>query len=232
MSKNTDSKTKLNIFFIALKIFICLALMTASTYSLFTAGSDVAVKITSGDIDIKLYEVDSADERIDIEKQSDDLFGKADWEPNQTRIVFLEVENKSNIPIKYMLQLNSLIGDLEGAFEYCAFVSDYFDPGGTTWEALTDGKQILPLKHGVNHVSGESFIKMEPGEKCCYALAIHMLANGSSDYQDGECSLKVHLFAIQGNVDDEDIMVEPVTETQTSTETQTQTTEQETENNT
>ena len=224
MSKNTDSKTKLNIFFIALKIFLCLALMVGSTYALFTDSSDVDIRITSGDIDIKLYEVDSHDERIDIEKQSDDLFGKADWEPNQTRVVFLEVENKSNIPIKYMLQLNALIGELDGAFEYCAFTSDYFDPSGTTWEALTAGNKVSNMSHGVNPVSGESFLSMQPGDKCCYALAIHMRADSTSKYQDESCSINVHLFAIQGNVDDDDITVEQATETQSN--------EQQTEDNT
>ena len=104
---------KIELFFVILKILLCVAVLTASTYALFTSETQNNISVTSGEMDMNLYQITLDGQRFDLARHDEGIFTEGDWEPNQTRIAFLVVENKSNIPVKYTLQLDADIDELE-----------------------------------------------------------------------------------------------------------------------
>ena len=202
-------KTKMNIFFIAIKLLLCVAIMVSSTYALFTDSRNLSVCVTAGGMDVKLLQW-IPDEYVDISDRDGNVFGSELWEPGQTRIVFLKIENNSNIPIKYLLEMNVAINGLDGALEYCAFESKAFDTSGYDWEAVKKMSSVADsMTDGSNTISGDRHIYLEKGGVAYYALAVHMLESGSNAYQNqnkengGACYVNIHLFAVQGNISEE-----------------------------
>lgn len=200
MKKNVKSE----LFFVILKILLCVAVLAASTYALFTSETQNNISVTSGEMDMNLYQITLDGQRFDLAKHNEGIFTEGDWEPNQTRIAFLVVENKSNIPVKYTLQLDVDIGELEGAFDICSHRTDApFDVSGKSWEILSDGYEVGELKDGINTLSGKQYGELQPGEEHCYALMVHMIPEGANEYQDKTMEFNIHLFAMQGNAPEE-----------------------------
>ena len=202
----SKTKTKVHIIIVALKVFLCFVLMVSSSYALFTADSDVNIRVTSGTLSIDLLQATSAGEYVSIREKQDELFGGQLWEPNQTRVTFLKVENNSEFYVKYMLEMNADVNELAGAFEYVVYEGKVTDLSGKTWEELSDGRETRIVKDGINPLSGDTHTPMEAGGETYYTLVLHMLPASDNQYQgkltDSEaCLIDVHLFAVQGNAD-------------------------------
>ena len=194
------SNTKIKIFFAVLMIFLCSVLMISTTFALFTSQSkDNNIRITAGTLEVDLLQADENGEFRSIANKDGDIFGSALWEPNQTRVVFLRVENKSPIPVRYVVQLSVDIGGMDGGLEYCAFESDYYDVSGLNWETFSQDKSPARMQDGLNPIVDGSYKLMNPGESFTFALAVHMLPLSGNEYQKQACTVDVHVFAVQGN---------------------------------
>lgn len=199
MNRNDSlRKNKLNIFFIAVKVLLCFALLIGGTYALFTDSDEKNVFVTAGNLKMELSTVDVYGNTTDIAGGRSNIFGEEDWEPGQTRVVFFKVKSLSDIRAKYTLNLVVSDDQLEGALEYCAFEGGPADFSGMTWESLTSPRSAKYLVMGQNPVSGATFVEIDPNEEHFYTLFIHM-RESASDYQNKAIDLNVHLYATQGN---------------------------------
>ena len=199
VQKDTSKNNKLNIFFIAVKVLLCFALLIGSTYALFTDSDEKNVFVTAANLKMELSVVDVDGNVRDISGGNKNIFGKDDWEPGQTRVVFFKVKSLSDIDAKYTLNLVVSEDLLDGAIEYCAFEERPVDVNGMTWESLTKSRAVKYLVSGQNPVSGGTYVEISPGEEHYYTLFVHMRDNVSSSYQNKLIDVKVHLYATQGN---------------------------------
>lgn len=194
------NNAKIKIFFAVLMIFLCSVLMITTTFALFTSESnDVPIRITAGTLKMDLLQADEQGEYRSIANKDGDLFGSELWEPNQTRVVFLRIENKGTIPVRYVAQLNVDIGGMLGGLEYCTFESDYYDVSGQNWETLASAHQPVQMQDGLNVLYSATYKTMQPGETFSFALAVHMPYISGNTYQKQSCLIDVHVFAVQGN---------------------------------
>lgn len=201
-------RTKLSIFFIVLKLFLCVAIMTSSTYALFTDSAQHNIYVKAGNMDVRLlsWAVDQG-RYVNRGADQDDVFDTELWEPGKTEVVFLKVENHSNIPIKFLLEMKSVeMNELDGAFAYCVFKGEYYDTTGGSWKQISEGKDIHILTNGTNPISDTDYEYLEKGGEAYYTLVLHMLEEGDNEYQgkgasDEACIVNFHLFAVQGNAD-------------------------------
>ena len=198
-------RDKAKIFFAALKIFLCITLMTSSTYALFTYKQRVEAGVTAGDMDIDLF-IYKDGEYKDITEVRENLFGEEYWEPGQTRTLHFKVVNNSNINVKYSLQFVSDMGDLGGALEYCAFESASATVRASSWQEFCGGNKVMLMKDGMNLLSGADYIPMMPGDEATWTVAVHMVKTSGNDYQGKDevnewCDVSVRVHAVQGNAD-------------------------------
>ena len=192
-------RTKLHIFFIAVKILLCFALLIGSTYALFTDNDEKNVFVTAASLEMELYTLDINGNMKDISGKSDNIFGDDDWEPGQTRVVFFKVRSVSDIDAKYTLNLVLSDNVLDGAFEYCAFEGGPADYKGMKWESIAASNEVHDLVAGQNPVSSTSYSQISPNGEHYYTLFIHMSKQATSSYQNKQIDIKVHLYATQGN---------------------------------
>ena len=196
-----EIKYKRKLFFIIMTICLCTTLLVSATFGLFTSEDTTSVHVSSGSMQMDLLQANENGEYFSIKNQDGHVFGDAVWEPNQSRVVFLKVKNNSTIKIKYSLQFFADAADMEGALEYCAFESVYFNPTGMSWNELKLMAEPTEMKDGANEISGSSYIVMEPGQEHYYAFAVHMRSDSGDEYQEKSCTLDINVFAVQGNAD-------------------------------
>ena len=200
MKSNISVRTKLNIFFLAIKVALCFSLLIYGTYALFTDREQNNVIVTAANMKMELFSVDAYGNETNIAGDGNNIFGTELWEPGQTRIVFLKVGSQSEIDAKYTLNLIVHSGDLDGAIEYCAFAGGPVDVIGDTWESISDSKDVRLLLHGQNPLLGSTHVEISPGEEHYYTLFIHMRED-ASNFQDKTTRMDIHLYATQGNAD-------------------------------
>ena len=206
MKLKTSTRTRLSIFFVVLKLLLCVVLVTSSTFALFTDSAEFGMSVTAGGMDVRLLQW-VPDEYIDISRKQGDVFGTQLWEPGHTRVVFFKVENNSNIPIKYLLEMNSVrTNGLADALEYCVFEGKAFDTTGLSWEEMSEGRAVYTLVDGTNPVSGGFYLPLQVNGEIYYTLVMHMKEADTGAYRNDtglveECFVNIHLFAVQGNAD-------------------------------
>jgi hypothetical protein len=200
------SRTKVNVSLLIIKVVLCVALMVASTYSLFTAEDGASICVTAGELKVDLLQATSTGEYVSIRDQNGNVFGNREWEPNHTRIVFLRVANQSEMPIKYLLEMNVALNDLAGAFEYSVLEKTVYDTTGESWEDFNADTEPVLMIDGINPVSDQNYLELAPRSQKDFALAVHMKADSGNQYQGKRDTLEagsiyIHLFAVQGNAD-------------------------------
>ena len=73
-----------------MKVLLCFALLIGSTYALFTDSDEKNVFVTAANLKMELSVVDVDGNVRDISGGNKNIFGKDDWEPGQTRVVFFQ----------------------------------------------------------------------------------------------------------------------------------------------
>lgn len=205
-------KLKLKVVLVAMKIVLCLSLMVTTTYALFTAQSrEIVARINAAEVDVGLFQADENGEYYDIAGENGHVFGDEStlWEPNHAQVAFFKIENGSNINTVYTFSLNVSIEKLNGAFEVCAFQSEYFDVSGMSWKEISDraieaannGEGIgpTPLGNGINRMSGAGYQPLEPREDAYWVVAIRMLPSAGNEFMSGSCYVDVTVDMFQGN---------------------------------
>lgn len=199
MKSNTRKKIAISVTTIVLSI----VLLISASFALFVVADNEYVRVTAGDMEMDLLIYNESGLFESIADGEGDVFGGIPWEPGYTQVVFLKVKNNSNIDVKYKFRMITLMGEMDGALEYCAFESDPFDTAGMFWQDLTARAQSSLIVDGPdNLISGDAFVYMAPGEERTYALAVHMLESSGNRYQNKHCIVDVNVYAVQANADE------------------------------
>ena len=106
-----SQSTKRALLASVLSVVLCFAMLVGSTFAWFTDSvTSGKNKIVAGNLEVSLeYAVVGEDGSFKEWKDAQDasLFDKnALWEPGHTEVVYLKVENKGSLALKYMLGVN------------------------------------------------------------------------------------------------------------------------------
>ena len=196
------SKTRAKIFVAVFNIILCTALLFSATFALFITADEENVRLTAGELEMDLLIAQKDGTFRSIADGEGDVFGGVQWEPGYTEVVFLKVRNNSNIDVKYLFRLNTMMGEMDGSLEYSAFESAPFDTNGMFWQDITAKSPAHMMTDGINPISGSGYVYMKPGEERTYALAVHMIEGSDNRYQNKHCIIDVNVFAAQANADE------------------------------
>lgn len=142
-----------------LSMLLCVSMLVGTTFAWFTdsvvSGSNV---ITSGNLDIEVtYTVDG--ENWAALDGATDLFPANDlWEPGFTRVVVLKIENKGNLALKYVANME-IFEETKGInkFGNDFYLSDVLSVSTLCQEANDVGEIALALAYmGENSVAYET----------------------------------------------------------------------------
>ena len=215
--------TKKSLIASGLSLLTCAALLIGTTFAWFTDSvSNTGNRIEAGTLDVDLlmdkdgagsggYE-SIADGEGDIfsEKTGNGIL----WEPGKTEIVYLAVQNKGSLALKYNLLLDVTDGNpgLVGALEYAVLdgkqASDLTDV--TTWEEVlaVEGVQTGDIAEGrttaaPNGMLDEIALTSEKNETDYFALAVYMKEDAGNEYQNGSVTIDVTLVATQATAEED-----------------------------
>lgn len=133
------------------------------------------------------------------------------WEPGKTQIVYLGVQNKGSLALKYNILLDVTDNGLVGALEYAvldgAQASDLADV--TDWEALKamEGAQTGDIAAGrtIAAPNGclDEIANGTKDETDYFALAVHMKEDAGNEYQGKDITIDVTVVATQATAEED-----------------------------
>ncbi|MBQ6697985.1 MAG: hypothetical protein IJN09_02985 [Oscillospiraceae bacterium] len=147
------------------------------------------------------------------------------WEPGKTQIVYLGVKNNGSLALKYNILLD-IVSEATGtgkealykALEYAIIADEEYKAGKySDWNAVKDAAKAtgdeyatggLPIGKGIptaqNGVLDEiAYDSTKTGETDYFALAIHMKEDAGNEYQDGNVTIDITVFATQKNAEED-----------------------------
>jgi len=102
----TNKNTKRALLTSVMSLLLCFTMLLGTTYAWFTDSVSSANNIiTAGNLDIELYWSTNATDWKKVDTHTN-VFGEALWEPGHTEVVYLKVENKGTLALKYNLGVN------------------------------------------------------------------------------------------------------------------------------
>lgn len=208
----TKSNTKRALLSSVLAMILCLGLLIGTTFAWFTDSvTSSGNKIKAGTLDIQLLMDGDVDGTYDdISNNNSPIFGEGSiaqnnnaetlWEPGKTQIVYLAVENKGNLDLKYNIALNVVDGGLIGSLEYAiidgAKYGDIDVNNVNSWAALKANAQTGDVVAGTTVAAPNGAITV--AEKIEYfALAVHMKEDADNKYQGKDITIDVTVLATQ-----------------------------------
>lgn len=195
-----------------IKIILLVSLAFGSTYALFTNREEVDMTVSAAEMGMKLYRTDESlgGSFVEMDGAEGDAFAGIEWEPGATRLIFLKVENKGTINVRYLLRFVADVEALYGAFEYCSFRGDYSmldSLKASSWEELSSSHTVKRLETNVgerigpeNRISGENFVSLEVDGIDFFVVALHMRDTAGNEYQSKSCTVRFNIYAEQGNM--------------------------------
>lgn len=187
------------IYAIASVVLLSVLHLIAVTLGLFTSSSSTLIHASGASVKIDLLQANDEGVYTSIKNSNGEVFGDAEWEPGQARVVFLKVKSESTIRVKYSFQLKMEGDEVNGAFQYFAYEGDYFDIKTTSYDELVQSKTPQMLSSGMNPLTEEQYIYMEPGEEHDYVLVLRMSPEATNVYQGKSCTIDINVLAVQGN---------------------------------
>jgi len=122
------------------------------------------------------------------------------WEPGKTQIVYLGVQNKGNLDIKYNIELNVVDGGLIGALEYAVVAgAKSGDLNVNDWAALKASAiaETGDVAVGITKAAPYGAIKAGDNAIDYFALAVHMKEEAGNEYQNKDMTLDITVLATQ-----------------------------------
>ena len=164
-------------------------------------------KIEAGNLDVALL-MHNGSAYEDISENTAPIFGAGSiaqndnaatlWEPGKTQIVYLGVQNKGNLDIKYNIELNVIDGGLIGALEYAVVAGA--QPGtinADDWAALKANAQTGEVVAGITKAAPYGAIKAGTDAVDYFALAVHMKEEAGNEYQNKDVTIDIAVLATQ-----------------------------------
>lgn len=219
----TSSKnTKRALLASVLSVALCCAMLIGSTFAWFTDSvTNTGNRIQAGNLEIDLL-MDKQDGNgyVSIAGGVGDIFNEAQiaqnsnktlWEPGKTQIVYLGVQNKGSLALKYNILLDVTDNGLAGALEYAvldgAQASDL--AGVTDWKALKamEGAQTGDIKAGRTTAAPngclDEIANGTKDETDYFALAVHMKEDADNEYQGKDITIDVTVVATQATAEED-----------------------------
>ena len=219
----TSSKnTKRALLASVLSIALCCAMLIGSTFAWFTDSvTNTGNRIQAGNLEIDLL-MDKQDGNgyVSIAGGEGDIFKEAEiaqnsnktlWEPGKTQIVYLGVQNKGSLALKYNILLDVTDNGLAGALEYAvldgAQASDL--AGVTDWKALKamGGAQTGDIAAGRTTAAPngclDEIVNGTQDETDYFALAVHMKEDAGNEYQGKGITIDVTVVATQATAEED-----------------------------
>ena len=219
----TSSKnTKRALLASVLSVALCCAMLIGSTFAWFTDSvTNTGNRIQAGNLEIDLL-MDKQDGNgyVSIADGEGDIFDEAEiaqnsnktlWEPGKTQIVYLGVQNKGSLALKYNILLDVTDNGLAGALEYAvldgAQASDL--AGVTDWEALKamEGAQTGDIAAGRTTAAPngclDEIANGTKDETDYFALAVHMKEDAGNEYQGKDITIDVTVVATQATAEED-----------------------------
>ena len=213
----TSSKnTKRALLASVLSVVLCAAMLVGSTFAWFTDSvTSAGNRIVAGNLEVDLV-MDKLDGNgyVSIADGKGDIFDTANvaqnsnktlWEPGKTQIVYLGVQNKGNLALKYNILLNIQDNGLAGALEYAVLdgktAADLANV--KSWTELTGmaGVQTGDIKAGTMTVAQngrlDEIINEVEDETDYFALAVHMKEGAGNEFQNKDITIDVTVVATQ-----------------------------------
>lgn len=192
-----------------LSMMVCVVMLIGTTFAWFTDSVTSANnRIQAGNLKIDLLmDKEENGTYASIATTTGDIFNIADkaqnsnntlWEPNKTQVVYLAIENKGSLDVKYKVTLDVTNGNtsekpLTDVLEYAITPDATADNKVTTWDE-TAGKTVVA---GKQEVAADVFLKAKTTHY--FALSVHMLATAGNEYQNGTVSFDMRVDAAQVN---------------------------------
>ena len=132
-----------------ISLILCLAMLIGATFAWFTDTAQTGVNtIVAGNLDVELYYRDAGGEYQPV-TETTKLFNKdALWEPGYAEVVYLKIENKGTLALKYRLAVTvlnetsayNIAGEEFQLSDYLMFgqVVDEVNEGPTVFQARAD----------------------------------------------------------------------------------------------
>ena len=219
----TSSKnTKRALLASVLSVVLCCAMLIGSTFAWFTDSvTNTGNRIQAGKLEIDLL-MDKTENGsyTSIADGKGDIFDEAGmaqnsnetlWEPGKTQIVYLGVQNKGSLALKYNILLDVTDNGLAGALEYAvldgAQASDLASV--TDWEALKamEGAQTGDIAAGRTTAAPngclDEIANGTEDETDYFALAVHMKEDAGNEYQGKDITIDVTVVAIQATAEED-----------------------------
>ncbi|MBR2907678.1 MAG: SipW-dependent-type signal peptide-containing protein [Clostridia bacterium] len=183
----------------ALSLLLCFSMLLGTTYAWFTDSVTSANNIIkSGNLDVEFYYSTDAKNWKEV-TETTNVFSDTLWEPGHTEVVYLKVENKGSLALKYKLGVNvaSEVGGINQAGESFK-LSNYilFDVIDTD-TAYTDrdaARQAANGKAIANSFSKESVLKTT-GDTETVALVVYLpeTVGNEANPKTGTAAPEIHL---------------------------------------
>lgn len=219
-----ERKTRFSLLGCIMAMLLSFTLLIGTTFAWFTDSvSVVNTRVEAGLLQAELLRydegkaVDGADGYVSVSDTVGDLFSKngqgINWEPGRTEIVYLAVENTGNVRMKFKVEVKAS-GDLMSVLHY-AVVDRAEAVNGIGYENWADLKMGLGLDatmlfesqyatFGYGTEDETTEISLAAGERCYFALAVHMSEGAGNEYistedDEKQAVVDVTVHAVQGN---------------------------------
>ena len=219
----TSSKsTKRALLSSAFAILMCVVMLIGTTFAWFTDSvTNTGNRIQAGNLEIDLLmDKEENGTYTSIAGGEGDIFKEAQfaqnsnetlWEPGKTQIVYLGVQNKGSLALKYNILLDVTDNGLAGALEYAVLDGARADDlaGVTDWEALKamEGAQTGDIKAGrtIAAPNGclDEIANDTKDETDYFALAVHMKEDAGNEYQGKDITIDVTVVATQATAEED-----------------------------
>ncbi len=217
-SKNTKRALLASI----LSVVLCTAMLIGSTFAWFTDSvTNTGNRIVAGNLKVDLVMDKTGNGNYEsIANSEGDIFNEANvvqnsnktlWEPGKTQIVYLGVQNKGNLALKYNILLNVRDNGLVGALEYAVLDGKKAEDFATVtnWEDLTAmaDEQTGDIKAGTMTVAPngclDEIVNGEENETDYFALAVHMKDKAGNEFQNKDITIDVAVVATQAAAEED-----------------------------
>jgi len=197
----TNSKsTKKALLTSVLALVLCFTMLLGTTFAWFT--DSVASEgniIKAGKLDVELYKWNSATEADALSElaengESTAVFADVKWEPGMTEVVYFSIKNEGNLALKYKVLLDVTCSTEPKLTEVMEYVITRDAKYGevTSW----DDTNAVKTEPGVNNTEAET-VKLLPDAENFFALSVHMLEDAGNQYQGGQITFDLNVFATQ-----------------------------------
>lgn len=202
--------TKRALLMSIMSLLLCVTMLLGATLAWFTdTVTNTGNRIQAGNLAVDLLmDKTETNNYVSIRNGQGDIFSEATgngilWEPGKTEIVYLQVQNKGNLAVKYNILLDIEDSGLAGALEYAvldgAKAADL--AAASKWADVANYPGVLVSDMPTGEVVAAPNGRLLKGESDYFALAVHMKEEAGNSYQGMSISIDVKLVALQATAE-------------------------------